>query len=308
MNRFIISAALLSSGTAFGAEYRKITLANGREVPAEIKSITADEMVLQTPQGEMRISPNDLRNMDSMTTEEYLALPAWRVLVLPFGGDSADEDDSNFAHLFAVRVLKSIDAVSPQVVGDLPSSVGDSTRSALKSCGTDLQCATRHGATADADVVIMGRIDPVAEKRVLTLGAVFVDAPAARQRLELPYAGELINHRKRLTTSMYESLFLTPPEGAEIPTLPVAQAVPTKPKTTGEADLARLAWTPVPGMTALKQGNRAGFATAMGVVGAGTVASVYMAGHATYTAPQMVAMTALSSYGLTVLVNHMFLD
>jgi hypothetical protein len=33
-----------------------------------------------------------------------------------------------------------------------------------------------------------------------------------------------------------------------------------------------------------------------------------MAGHATYTAPQMVAMTALSSYGLTVLVNHMFLD
>ena len=48
-------------------------------------------------------------------------------------------------------------------------------------------------------------------------------------------------------------------------------------------------------------------AAALGVVAVGTTASVYMAGHATYAAPQMVAMTALSTYGLTVFVNHLFL-
>jgi hypothetical protein len=35
---------------------------------------------------------------------------------------------------------------------------------------------------------------------------------------------------------------------------------------------------------------------------------VAWSGHATYTAPQMAAMSALTGYGLTVLVNHMFLN
>ena len=85
------------------------------------------------------------------------------------------------------------------------------------------------------------------------------------------------------------------------------KAQKTVQKKSGEPNLARLAWTPLPGITAYKQNDMAGFASAMGMVAVGTTASVYMAGHATYAAPQMVAMTALSTYGLTVFVNHLFL-
>jgi hypothetical protein len=233
MIRCALIATLALSGPAWGAEYRSITLSNGRVVPAEIKSITANEMVLQT--------------------------------------------------------------------------IGESTLSALTSCGTDLQCATRHGETARADVVIMGQVGVSPDNRVLTLGAIFVDAPAARRRVEVPYTGTLVNHRKAITHALYDTLFLTPPTGASVPKIPVIATKPA-PRKKGEADLATLAWMPVPGLTALKQDNTVGFATALGVVGAGTAATVYMTGAATYSAPQLIAVSTLSSYGLTVLVNHLFLD
>jgi hypothetical protein len=305
--RWTLIATLALGGPAWGSEYRNITLSNGRVVPAEIKSITANEMVLQTPQGTLIISPETLKDMAPLTTEAYMALRPWRVLVLPFGGDEQASEDQNLAHLFALRVLASIDAVSPARVADLDASVGESTRSALASCGTDLQCATRHGETAKADVVVMGQVGVNPDKRVLTLGAIFVDAPAARRRVEVPYTDTLVNHRKAITDALYDTLFLTPPAGASVPKLPVVATAPA-PRQKGETNLATLAWAPVPGLTALKQDNTVGFATALGVVGAGTAATVYMTGAATYSAPQLIAVSTLSSYGLTVLVNHLFLD
>ncbi len=307
MIRLLCTMVLLSSNTAQAAEYRSITLANGRVVPAEIKSITATEMVLKTPQGEMTISPNDLRDMAPMSNEAYNALPPWRVLVLPFGGDSEHSEDRKFGELYALRVLKSINSVAPLSISDLANSVGESTKSALSSCGTNLQCATQNGAGANVDVVVMGRIDPSAEQRVLTLGAVFVDAPAARQRGEISYSNNLIDKRKEITEGLYNSLFLSKPAKAEV--LSLAAPTESAPKTSlpTSPNLSRMAWSPIPGITAIKQNNMTGFATALGVVGAGTATSVYMAGKATYSAPQMIAMTSLTSYGLTVFVNHLFL-
>ena len=54
------------SSPSMAAEYRRITLADGRVLPAEISSITATEMVPQTPQGTVIVSPNDLRDMSPM--------------------------------------------------------------------------------------------------------------------------------------------------------------------------------------------------------------------------------------------------
>ena len=307
--RIPVALSLLAiSDHALAAEYRQITLADGRTLPAEISSITATEMVLKTPQGTVVVSPNDLRDMTPMSAEEYAQVPPWQVLVLPFAGAANREDTSEFAHLFSLRVLESIPAVSPLTVAGLPDSVRQTTKSALKVCGTDLQCATRHGQDAGADVVVMGRTTPSATGNTLTLGAVFVGAPAARKRVQVNYEDKLIDKRKEMTDSLYATLFLVPPADAKIPTL----VMPTEPAkvaraANGEPDLARLAWTPLPGITAYKQNDMAGFASAMGMVAVGTTASVYMAGHATYAAPQMVAMTALSTYGLTVFVNHLFL-
>ena len=308
MSRLLLGLCLFA--TSYGvhaAEYRSITLANGRVVPAEIKSITATEMVLQTPQGELIISPSDLRDMAPMSNDAYNALPPWNVLVLPFGGEANEAEDRNFGELYSIRVLQDINAINPLSVNDLSDSVGESTKSALSTCGTNLQCATRHGADANVDVVVMGRIDPVLKKRVLTLGAVFVDSPAARKRAEITYTNNLIDKRKEMTEKLYSSLFLSPPEKPELITLAPVQKAPVQKAAPRSTDLSKVAWAPVPGITAVQQNNMAGFAAAIGVVGAGTATSVYMAGHATYSAPQMIAMTTLTSYGLTVFVNHLLL-
>ena len=305
MRALTVTALALGSLPASAVEYRNVTLADGRTLPAEIKGITATEMTLLTPQGTVVVSPNDLRDMQALSAEDYAALPPWKVLVLPFAGEPEFKDDRQFAHLFSLRVLESIPAVSPVAIADLPAAVSQTTKSSLRTCGTDLQCATRHGQDAGADVVVMGRVQSTNDERSLTIGAVFVDAPSARRRTSIPYNESLIERRREITNGLYESLFLAAPDDAEIPTV-VLNAKPAPAAGTEPVSLNRLAWAPLPGVTAYKSDNMAGFASALGIVAVGTGASVYIAGHATYSAPQMVAMSALTSYGLTVFVNHLF--
>jgi hypothetical protein len=314
MNRSILSLALLWTAPAAAGEFRTITLSNGRTVPAEILEMTATEMVLRTAQGELHIAPSDLRSMDPLSPDDFAQTEPWSVLVLPFKAvQAADEDeDAELARMLSLRVLQSIPAVRPITVADLPPTVTDETRSALAGCGTDLGCVIQHGAAVGADVVVMGHIEATLDAKLLNLGAVFVKAPDARHRKSIRYQDPLISQRSAITTAQYEVLFLAPPADAPLPSaLDLTVSVPaitpdiTKIKTAPPLDT--LAWVPVPGITALRADNKAGFATALGVVGVGTAATVALTGHATYSATQMAGMSALTSYGLTVLVNHIFL-
>jgi hypothetical protein len=312
MKRSLLIGILLASSPAWAAEYRSITLANGRVIPSEIQGITASAITLATPQGIMEISPDDLRGMDPMSEAEYASFGPWKVLVLPFATDDAPEtqDEATTAQLYALRVLKSIPAVVPITLDALPPSVPENTRRALSLCKTDLQCATRHGETVGADVVVMGDLRGTNTEKTFSLGAVFVDSPSARMRKEIRYSPPLLNNRSALTAAQYEVLFLQQPATQtilEAPIITKETELAPESGSKGAPDLTRLAWAPVPGITALKSGNTTGFATAVGAVGVGTVASVYIAGHATYSGPQLVAISTLSTYGLTVLVNHIFL-
>ena len=91
MIRILAMLTCLAGGTAEAAEYREITLANGRVVHAEITAITADSIELKLRQGQMLIGHGDLKNMAPMTEVDFQALRPWRVVVLPFdtGDDSA---------------------------------------------------------------------------------------------------------------------------------------------------------------------------------------------------------------------------
>jgi hypothetical protein len=303
----LITLLLLAAPSAQAAEYRAITLSNGRSIPAEVKDMTATEIVLSTPQGVVRIPSAELQSMEPLTAEAYAAIEPWAVVVLPFAtNDNAVKDDAEMANMLARRVLSSIPNIVPTTIQELPESVGQSARRSLALCGTDLQCAVRHGQVAEADVVVMGRVDSNGEHRTLTLGAVFIDAPAARSRITIEYTGPIVARRSEIAKSQYSVLFLDPPTNALPPIVESAPPEPPPKKSDSDYEMAKLVWAPVPGITALKQDDNAGFATAVGLVGAGTAASVYMAGRATYSAPQMVAMTALTSYSLTVLVNNIF--
>jgi len=310
MTRSILTLALLWAGPAAAGEYRTITLSNGREVPAEVMEMTATEMVLRTPQGELRIAPSDLRSMDPLSSEQFDQMEPWSVLMLPFKAEKSAMEDADLAQMLSMRVLQSIPAIRPTTVADLPPTVTGETRSGLEACGTDLGCAIRHGSSVGADVIVMGRIEPALNGKLLNIGAVFVDAPEARHRVSIRYKDPLVSQRAAIAKAQYEVLFLAPPADAAVPEpveLAVAVPVPEIKEKTGPS-LESLAWAPVPGITALRANNKAGFATAVGIVGAGTAATVALTGHATYSATQMAGMSALTSYGLTVLVNHIFLD
>ena len=147
---------------------------------------------------------------------------------------------------------------------------------------------------------------------LLNVGAVFVHAPDARTRTSIRYQDSLIPQRTKIAKAQYEVLFLEAPADTALPEpVELVVAVPEPSpvlKQTVAPSFDTLVWAPVPGITALKSNNKAGFATAVGIVGAGTAATVALTGHATYSATQMAGMSALTSYGLTVLVNHMFLS
>jgi hypothetical protein len=307
----LFALLLITSTHANAAEYRSIAISNGRRIPAEVKGMTATEMVLDTPQGIVKIPSVDLLSMDALTEEQYADLEPWTVVILPFSTNQPDgKDDAKMASMLALRILRSIPNIAPQTIEDLPDSVGESAKRSLALCGTDLQCAVRHGQIVGADVVVMGQLTVATEQNTLSLGAVFIDAPAARKRIPIHYQGPLVAKRMEIAEAQYQVLFIEPDEITLPESVVTAPPPPSQPAIPASmnSDMAKLVWAPIPGITALKQGDTKSFATALGVVGVGTAASVYVAGRATYSAPQMTAMTVLSSYGLTVLANHVFMN
>ncbi|MGB0639493.1 MAG: hypothetical protein ACPGTU_09175, partial [Myxococcota bacterium] len=96
-------ALLLATNTqANAAEYRSITIANGRNIPAEVKDMTATEITLDTPQGIVKIPSAELQSMDGLTAEAYAALEPWTVVVLPFGSNQpSGKEDATMASLVA---------------------------------------------------------------------------------------------------------------------------------------------------------------------------------------------------------------
>ena len=217
--------------------------------------------------------------------------------------------ETETARLYIKRVIEGIPAVQTIAIDDLPPSVGETTRRALAICGTDLQCATRHGGSAGVDIVVMGQTSKTDAGNRLDVGAVFVESPEARQRESIFYDDSILAHRSSILKATYTALFLTPPNNPTVPEAAVVAAA-VSPSSVSD-DLMNptntMVWAPLPGITAYQQGETAKFATALGIVGAGTAASVAWSGHAAYSAPQMVAMNAVTAYGLTVLVNHIFI-
>lgn len=101
----------------------------------------------------------------------------------------------------------------------------------------------------------------------------------------------------------------TTPEPAPTPDpAPTATAPPVAPAAADPSldRLRRLAWVPLPGMPSIARKDWSGVAKSWGLVVPGSAAMVYVSGRAAFTAPQMVGMSALSVYSLTVLANTVF--
>jgi hypothetical protein len=317
----ILSLLWLFGSTALGAEYRRVILADGREVAAEIVNITATGMELRLPQGIMIVPPDQPAVFQPLKAEEFNTQPQWKVVVLPFVSEPGDKaTEAEAARLFARRVLEEMGGVRPMSPDEVDVRGQQSVKRALAMCGTQLQCATRLGEALGVDVVVMGEID---RNDKFHLSAVFVQSPAARRRITVALSGPVVQHRREIYDAQYRVLFLEPPERAlETPVVVAVATAPTQPvtrkpeptpsksptprKPMTDAALNRLAWAPVPGLPALARRDMAGFGAALGVAGAGAAVGIATAGGATYSKGQFAAVSVLSSYAAIVVANHLF--
>jgi hypothetical protein len=308
----------LFCGTAFAAEYRHVTLDNGREVLAEIVTINAEGMNLRLPQGNLIVPPNTPAIFAPLSAAEFEQQQPWKVAILPFGAvNTEDKAAATAAQFMALRVLEELSAVRPMSPIDIPIPGRDSDKRALAQCGMSLPCATRLGDSLGLDVVVMGQID---RDGTLHLGAVFVQSPAARKRVKIELHGAIMEHRDEIYRAQYNVLFIATPEKARpepvvrapIPVVspPAERAkpapAPERWQPPPQSALNRMAWAPVPGLPSLAQRDMAGFGAALGVATVGASVGVAVAGTATTSTAQFVTMSLLSSYTATVVANHLF--
>jgi len=330
MKRQFLLALMFAQGVAHATEYRAVELDNSRTIFAQIQKITGEAITLGIPQGTMTIAPSELVSMEPLSTEDYQRQAPWRVVILPFSADEAEDlPDARTAQMLAQRALSDIPAVVSGTPEEIPGDIRAADRRSLAACRTDLLCAIRAGEEAKVDVVVLGEIRRGSQGKELRMGALWVAHPKARKRASISLKNSPIDQRREIYSAQFTILFLDPPSEDQVAAAPQPVPVPVpapvvtkpmKPAASTPASIPKqprgplapstvraLAWTPIPGLAQLARKDSLGFAGSLGVTGVGAALGIGMAGQATYTKGQFITMSVLSTYAATVLANHLFL-
>ena len=325
-------------------EYRLISLADGRVLQAEIVATTAQGLSLRIPQGRMDVPFAAVRNLQPLDAVAFQGQPGWRVLVLPFSGtDKAAAEEARAAvqdalgHLPAVTVgsLDSLASTGANV--DALRACGQNLDCASSAAGAAGFTAVVEGSLTPnggdgpnklaVSGIFVGATDSIHSESALVTGPaadhpvdVLKAAAAALQirpedavvatlpaRLDVPISGSPWG----AGSSPWVATGPTPapaPQTAKAaaPASAPANAAPSSTAAPSIDHLRALVWVPLPGAPSLARKDWAGVAKSWAVAVPCSVVMVYGAGRAAFTAPQIVGISALSVYGLTVAVNSAF--
>jgi hypothetical protein len=337
----LLLPALLLAGGARAAEYRELTLVNGRVITGEIIDSDDTGLVVRVPQGRLRARYEDvvgMRNVDAAVAANVAPL---QVLVSGIG--VAPPSSATDAAELATRLraaIAGIPAVRVRTPNDVASAIGPDGGTRLAQCGLDPGCLARVAEHAPVDLVVtgmLGRPSGVAEE--LTLTGVFVATPRAQMQASLVRAGAVAGQEEEIAVAARTVLgllpeprpapppvaALPPPEVTPPPPIlappvvpppvvpPPVVAVPATPpppvaaKRPAAAPSPALAWAPVPGLPQFMAGDSRTGLIAVGVAVPATAVFAWAAGAASTSAGEFGLVTALGYYGLCVGVNHAFL-
>lgn len=324
MRLLVLLAALLGLvPEASAQEYRKITLADGRAIVAQVESTLADGMVVRIPQGLVKVPFADVRNLEPVDSAAYASQRSWGVVVLPLKVEGAvPAADVEALRRRLVELVGYLPAVQPALAENRPVPPG---KGPVEVCGSDTACAARMGVALGADAVLSGSVSLASGGSSLDLALVgtFTATPTATAsttaRATPPFAAE----RTALFTAVQAALLLQPDPsrlpaetseavvawGATDPT-PVAQAAPTEPaapkapRPVNAARVRQLAWVPLPGLPSIAAGDGKGVALSWLLAVPASAAMVNLAGHATFTRPQLLATSVLGTAFTAIAVNH----
>lgn len=300
---------LLCAGSdGLAAEYRRVTLADDRQVVAEVVGTDENGQVLRLPQGQMTVSFSEILSMDVINATEFDAQRPWRVVVLPFAVIRPDWEEAAERLRTGVRQeLGQLQRVNESGPDAFRGRLSEQEIQNLAACGINPACAAPLGRNAGATLVVMGAVGESAEGLPeLTLLSVWSGAPNAQRRSTVELRSDPGLDRAPLRAATYAVLHLDlPAEPAAAPLADAAPAPAQKPTPPIDpARLRKLSYLPVPGLPSLVQGDRVGVAASLAIAVPGAVAIVAVAGHAATQPAGMIGLSLLGCYGMSVAVNQ----
>lgn len=307
MSGACVLAVLLAGGAARAAEYRRLTLMDGRVIVAEMQDMTANALVLRLPQGTMRVAPTQVMGMETVDEASWSAQEPWDVLVVPFvstGGEVLSAQ-AGVAREVVTEQVAAIPATRLLGPADLARALTAEQLDQLQGCGIDAPCAVALGRDAGADLIVMGSVDRTAGGHELMLATVFPRAPRAQRQVSARYGDDLRTDRAASWSALHTAVFLDPSApppvetvaGGPFPESAVAEAPPASEPLPSARVVRRLSWVPVPGLPSLVRRDWQGFALCWTAV---VPASIAMVGAAGEAAPErhQFALVGIGSYAI----------
>lgn len=292
--------AVLIAQLAVAAEYRLITLVNGRAFVAEVLASGERGMEVAIPQGHMRVGFTDIVTMTAATEAEWSRQAPWRVLVSPLRPADGVGDPATQG---ADRALRATISNIPGLTVLPPPSEAEAF--GIRACGLDLGCARSAVPDRKIDVLVAGVVgNPTGTAVELSLASIWIHYPSATRRASVLQAPGIDNFAElsEVNAAIHAVLGLIPDAPTSVattqpPPLVVSRAKPAPRATSG------LVYVPVPGLPAFVAGNPklgvAAWAIALPLAGG----LVWAAGEATHEPAEFAIATAVGTY-LSIVVSN----
>lgn len=276
--------ALTVAHAAEEPQYRHLKLGDGRDFYAQIQQTEAAGFKVLVPQGEMRVSFDNLENMSPATASDYAGQNDWVVyLVAP---------QERLSGL--VASFKAIPHLTVATVDDpSPLGVSGAVASQLAACDTNIDCMADATKGAQRWFWI---VSATAEGTKMSLRARTNHGVSVRN----PVLGSVVDPAD-LANAIYKTLDLTTKSTITGPSEKPMQEILRK-----RQEVVQRSYVPLPGYPSMKRGDTAGFAMALGTAVPLTAGWVYVVGRNTESAPAMIGLSAVGFYAISVATSQAF--
>lgn len=292
--------AVFLAQLATAAEYRQVTLVDGRVFVAEVLASGERGMEVAIPQGQMRVAFTDVVTLTAATEAEWSRQAPWRVLVSPLRpadgvGDAAIQG--------ADRALRDAISDIPGITLLPPPSEAEAF--GIRACGLDLGCARSAIPDRKIDVLVAGVVgNPTGTAVELSLASIWIDFPSATRRASVLQAPgiESFAELSEVNAATHAVLGLVPSVHTSVVTTapPPLVVMRDRPAPTVRPGLV---YVPVPGLPAFVGGNPklgiAAWAIALPLAGG----LVWAAGETTHEPAEFAIATAVGTY-LSIVVSN----
>ncbi|RME28755.1 MAG: hypothetical protein D6798_01670, partial [Deltaproteobacteria bacterium] len=175
MRRLAVLAALGFGLPASAAEYRRVTVDDGRVLLAEVADTTDTGLRLRLPQGTTLVAFQDVVNIEEIDEETWRNQEPWQLVVVPpTPRDLQRAPELADALTAAAHDLSATVPVRPADLATLP--VED--RGRLARCGTDRACLQGYLDRSGADVLVAARVQGPPDAPEIVVAATWAAAPA----------------------------------------------------------------------------------------------------------------------------------